>query len=415
MTYNSIDKQVQIIDLIAEKNKFACKSCNLSFASLNDLNTHHLSNHKDWKLTCPECSEGFSNLIDFCAHKKSHGNNTNTGIKGLNHFVKTFHNFSCKECSEHFPNPLLFQVHMKNFHSKTAIEGSSTITNVSNVVSEPTYPCKVCGESFSQYKELYQHVSQGHPGVSSHPKRPEPKFQCEYCPKKFVSRIGLKDHINGKHKGIRFNCRICDTSMSTKRDLRRHLRKKHSLSTEDELRDNVLMSGAVKMVGISESRQPEIESTNRAENDPLDIGMRSSEEPYVIMDNFEEEIDAKIDIKHHSILEEHGPEIDTFGNTIQKKDTKLDNDLVDSKDFTKIKVKKDELGIKIHQKQVSGPDSFQVDSKKLLCKSCNIVFASKVILGMHMDISHSQNTFECIHCQIVFSTKQELFDHDCEM
>ena len=436
MTFNGFNKEVQIIDLVAEKNKFACKSCNISFTSLTDLNSHHLSRHKDWKLTCPVCSQGFSNLIDFCAHKKSHettihekttsnisdqvqkfpcilcGFSFNT-VNELNDHDKTIHNsifkfkFSCKECSECFPNSMLYLVHMRTFHEKHGLEIASEPEPVSNVI-----------ESFRQNEELcHQHISRGHPGVASHPKSPEPKFQCEYCPKKFMSRFGLRDHINGKHKGIRFNCKICKTSLGAKRDLRRHLRQKHLLSTEDDLQNNVIMSSPVKMVDnkVPKSSRLGSEATNGSENDPLHLEMKSTEESDGNMGDFEEEIDSKIDIKHHVISEIDYTKTDQnfYKESFEKVGTNESIEL-DSKSMDMTKELATSISERVENKEVSGSDSVQVDSRRLQCKSCDIVFASKVVFGMHMDISHSQNTFQCLNCQIVFSTKQELINHDCE-
>ena len=65
------------------------------------------------------------------------------------------------------------------------------------------------------------------------------------------------------------------------------------------------------------------------------------------------------------------------------------------------------------RKRDFGSDSIQVDKNNHFCSSCNKVFASKVVFGMHVDIAHPLSTFECIKCKVTFPLKKELMDHDC--
>ena len=322
---NSVnDKQVQIIDLVGEKDRFACKSCNLLFSSLTDLNTHHMVHHRDWKLKCPECPQEFLDLIGFCAHKNSHGNSAKT----QNEVIQPI--FVCEACSESFPNPLLYQVHMKTFHgtkerlestakkmkldedkfvceicrhpfkniidmnyhfakyhsktmgrycSECSKEFSNDLLYVQHMKSFhginegeliehskylqkqggfARFTCKICQSVFKHRDSVKRHVKIKHNTIDEELEQnivrnaeaniKQSNFRCEYCHQKFATRIGLRDHIKGIHERIRSVCKLCKKSMSTKRDLRRHLRLKHSLTSEEDLQNSMYLSNEMKVL-----------------------------------------------------------------------------------------------------------------------------------------------------------------------
>ena len=53
-------------------------------------------------------------------------------------------------------------------------------------------------------------------------------FKCSQCPKVFKSKSAHKEHFNRDHLGIRYPCDLCNLTLSTKVNLSKHKRVKHS-------------------------------------------------------------------------------------------------------------------------------------------------------------------------------------------
>ena len=53
------------------------------------------------------------------------------------------------------------------------------------------------------------------------------KFQCEFCPNAYNRKRTLRHHIDAEHKGIRFKCKHCGTTVKYHGSLISHFEKYH--------------------------------------------------------------------------------------------------------------------------------------------------------------------------------------------
>ena len=54
-----------------------------------------------------------------------------------------------------------------------------------------------------------------------------PKLSCDLCPYEAPRLIRLKQHVNIKHKGLKYNCNLCSFEATETSNLKRHMMNKH--------------------------------------------------------------------------------------------------------------------------------------------------------------------------------------------
>ena len=63
------------------------------------------------------------------------------------------------------------------------------------------------------------------------------KVMCEYCRLVFEKESDLQEHVK-EHDGEVNNCRLCESSFSSKWNLRRHIDRLHSEGQDEESKEN---------------------------------------------------------------------------------------------------------------------------------------------------------------------------------
>ena len=81
------------------------------------------------------------------------------------------------------------------------------------------YPCRHCGQQFSQKGSLVKHQRAIHEEV---------KYPSSQCGKQFSQKGHLKRHIESVHKGKKpFKCHVCMAAFIQKGCLNRHIESVH--------------------------------------------------------------------------------------------------------------------------------------------------------------------------------------------
>ena len=154
-------------------------------------------------LCCPFCQRVFKNE------------------KSLKQHIELLHpepNYSCIKCDSSFFNKSRLEKHIRLFH--------------------PKYKCKKCSVSFSSKLKLSHHVRNKHEDsvqctdcddrftsegkLAVHMNSSHAKYNCEDCPAKLGSFHILLEHLELKHKDVRFSCNVCHKIFKTNHNFMRH-------------------------------------------------------------------------------------------------------------------------------------------------------------------------------------------------
>ena len=82
------------------------------------------------------------------------------------------------------------------------------------------YECEPCQKNFSCRLGMYQHMQSKHEGV---------KYACDQCDYQATKTSNLNMHIKSKHNGIKFPCDQCDYQATDKSNFNRHMKNKHKV------------------------------------------------------------------------------------------------------------------------------------------------------------------------------------------
>ena len=180
------------------KRKFIgnCEICGKDFASKNGLKDHYNTFHNGLRpYFCEICSKHFSQKVALEAHfRRQHQESSDQ--------------FTCDICKKTFQHEEYLNSHIKYLHEKKYSRNSK------------------CGKCNKVVSNLSNHVRAVHNGK---------KFICSFCksdPKSFISKMGLKAHINSFHKGLRpYSCEVCGDTFTQKAVLKTHFKRIHQKSS----------------------------------------------------------------------------------------------------------------------------------------------------------------------------------------
>ena len=103
---------------------------------------------------------------------------------------------------------------------------------------EKSHKCEICGESFAQPYKVKEHFKNVHSGTIL-VKQEKNREICDICGQDYESKSRLKMHISSVHGMERnFQCPECNSTLSTRRTLIRHLDAIHKMSEQLSLKND---------------------------------------------------------------------------------------------------------------------------------------------------------------------------------
>lgn len=202
-----------------EKTKFCCEICQYKTLRLSKI-VDHLEINDHGQTSCCICMYEFSDNMEFKQHLKLHKENIP---------------FQCLTCDKKFKSINYFKNHLYSHSSKK------------------TFVCSICNASFKHSYNLSRHRINEHTGT------PDEKYSCEHC--RFTTsvkhklilhlqehgftipvftcsvsnckfqttrEISLTKHEKTHFETESFFCETCGSKFSHVKNLKRHIREKHS-------------------------------------------------------------------------------------------------------------------------------------------------------------------------------------------
>lgn len=173
-----------------------CSNCKQAFYKMGDLRKHlRVLHNKEVPMeSCLMCEETFLTSKRAVHHMEAIHRN-------LKFRCTRTKNTSKSLCHEYFDNMQDLKTHLKS-HKKPE-EGMN---------------CHICGKDFSVYAVFQRHIQ-------SHSM--EKSFSCPHCEKQFCFEIDLRKHIKKSHT-LRVKCDLCDYKGGQNYELVKHMTTKHS-------------------------------------------------------------------------------------------------------------------------------------------------------------------------------------------
>lgn len=235
-----------------------CFVCGKRGKSLPKFLEHKKLHLNDRKLvSCPKCSESFSNMALLKSHmKSSHGDDEEDDVVAE------------QQQRQMRRRPTRQQGHVVDIDLAPATDGlyhcslcQSAFTNIESLCQhklthqkseEPEirldkYKCTYCRKTFYEHKEFQTHLASHQTGqnlgmfqcgkcdmkmvnqkefiehIESH--NSEDSFQCDHCDKVFDTKHKLRSHRSTVHKSTAYACHLCDKVCQKRITLIEHLRK----------------------------------------------------------------------------------------------------------------------------------------------------------------------------------------------
>ncbi|CAL8071813.1 unnamed protein product [Orchesella dallaii] len=171
----------------------SCKSCSMSYTTLDRLLLHMVKHNPSKRLHCPECSvmpfNSINKLYKHCA-------DDHRDLKEM---------FDCPSCDQSFVTFQFLNKHIKKVHRAFDTNGE-------------TCPRCTDGQLFYTQEMLDKHFKKEHKWKSKR------QFQCDQCERTFGMVRELKVHILKHHEGVRFPCPHCPKSYRDRHSLDSHLK-----------------------------------------------------------------------------------------------------------------------------------------------------------------------------------------------
>lgn len=186
-----------------------CKNEGCSYITDDE---RHLDHHTAMKhgrqgddlLYCDQCAKPFTTRHALSSHiKKEHGS------------AEEQFKYHCSFCNSSFPSKSRRDIHQNVEHLKQS------------------YPCEICGKTYSLQSTVRKHVETVHADKESKEKT---KMQCSICGKWLSCEYTLKSHMR-THTGEKpYKCNFCDESFVSATWMGIHRRKMHPVQWQEEVK-----------------------------------------------------------------------------------------------------------------------------------------------------------------------------------
>ena len=168
-----------------------CEECEFTTEKIQTLRAHRRAMHSNEEHFCDICGKSYGSAPSLYVHKKLHD--------------PDFKKFKCSLCDKKFAFSSGLSYHMTTH------------------TGERPFSCTQCDATFGSNTALSRHTN------VVHAQEKDFVYECEHCGKKFQRRKmrEYKDHVK-IHTGERDHiCSICGSSYFSRKQLRKHERKKH--------------------------------------------------------------------------------------------------------------------------------------------------------------------------------------------
>ena len=168
-----------------------CEECEFTTEKIQTLRAHRRAMHSNEEHFCDICGKSYGSAPSLYVHKKLHD--------------PDFKKFKCSLCDKKFAFSSGLSYHMTTH------------------TGERPFACTQCDATFGSNTALSRHTN------VVHAQEKDFVYECEHCGKKFQRRKmrEYKDHVK-IHTGERDHiCSICGSSYFSRKQLRKHERKKH--------------------------------------------------------------------------------------------------------------------------------------------------------------------------------------------
>ena len=222
------EKEKRVAEKVYDEEKMhQCEFCDKRFRwRLKELSPHIVLDHRDMLekqsvtgkiFDCNLCYKYFQTEDKLIAHRRTAHNKKNEFTSSQRKEGRVVKTAKCPLCDEMFNENSINLVHHINMKHFENIE----LEEVQQILLQ-FRKCKFCGEEFSTFLKLNQHLLANHPESAT--------ASCHLCGKSFLCISSLRAHFRSEHKPKleeQHICNDCGKTYVTKDKLQKHIRAVH--------------------------------------------------------------------------------------------------------------------------------------------------------------------------------------------
>lgn len=213
--------------------EYQCKICNKCFARIDILDTHFLTKHIRIKpFTCKYCGKTFNVRVALLRHERHHKKKNNS------------QSIRCRFCNRFFEKLLHLKKHVQLFHNEKKLvcehcgARHNSVSSLKNhLLTHEGFECNECGESFLKKSYLKNHIlmqckKENNVQGNESPKKDDSDYKgvthrCDICWKSFVTKKNHERHMMKFHDEKKnYNCQVCRIKFESEEEMKKHIHVK---------------------------------------------------------------------------------------------------------------------------------------------------------------------------------------------